>query len=103
VPAAEGQHEPPQFLRVAAVQIADFVDGVARNGTEEMAARAVKAVTYIAAAAGVGAKIALFPEMALAQVCASIPPPSGDAFTFIIIFITTTTSSASFKGTATAA
>ena len=67
IPLDPPEPAPGRLIRVAAVQIADFTDGVTRNGTQEMAARTAKAVAYIERAAATGAHIAMFPEMALAQ------------------------------------
>ena len=55
------------LLRVAAVQLSDFADGVNRSASEETTARTAKAVAYIAQAAQLGVDVALFPEMSLVQ------------------------------------
>ena len=54
-------------LRVAAIQLTDFADGVDRTAAEETAARVAKAVGLLAQAAALGVDVALFPEMSLVQ------------------------------------
>ena len=54
-------------LRVGAVQLTDFADGVNRTAAQETAARTAKAVTLLAQAAGLGVELAVFPEMGLVQ------------------------------------
>jgi predicted amidohydrolase len=57
------------LLRVASVQLADFVDGKDRTPAQETADRVAKIVQYLEQAAGLGARIALFPEMSLVKYC----------------------------------
>ena len=52
-------------MRVAAVQMGDFVDGVKRTGAQETADRTAKVVKYMREAAALGARVIVFPEMAL--------------------------------------
>ena len=54
-------------LRVGAVQLTDFADGVNRTAAQETAARTAKAVTLLAQAAHLGVELAVFPEMGLVQ------------------------------------
>ena len=61
------------LMRVAAIQLADFADGVNRTAEEEVTARTAKMVAYLAQAASLGVKIAAFPEMSTTFYARDVP------------------------------
>ena len=54
-------------LRVAAIQLTDFADGVNRSASEETKARTAKAILYLEQASALGVDVAVLPEMGLVQ------------------------------------
>jgi hypothetical protein len=67
-----GVADPPRscagsktVLRVAAIQLTDFADGVNRSASDETRARTEKAVRYLEQAAQLGVEVAVLPEMGL--------------------------------------
>lgn len=54
-------------LRVAAIQLTDFADGVNRSASQETKERTAKAVRYLQQASALGVDVAVLPEMGLVQ------------------------------------
>jgi len=65
VAGASGAAGP--FLRVAAVQLADFADNSIRTAQQELHARTLKIVDAIARGGAAGVQMMVFPEMSLVR------------------------------------